>query len=159
MRQERLRPLYFKLFYLNCSIKWLFFLKASSRENDKFEQRNLEKIKKNVDIMVCFLTWIINSNKALFDLCFNLQLHDNFKHFKQKLQAKCKTNIKKIVGWTHSYSSFIFFQLSMDLLRNYPAGYNVLPTDDPHETVNVSLQLALYHIVDMVSSAQTKTSD
>jgi len=73
---------------------------ASSRENDKFEQRNLEKIKKNVDIM-----------------------------------------------------------LSMDLLRNYPAGYNVLPTADPHETVNVSLQLALYHIVDMNERDQTLTTN
>ena len=38
----------------------------------------------------------------------------------------------------------------MDLLRNYPAGYNVLPTANPHDVVNVSLQLALYHLVDMV---------
>ena len=43
-------------------------------------------------------------------------------------------------------------QLSMDLLRNYPAGYNVLPTANPHDVVNVSLQLALYHLVDMVRS-------
>ena len=47
-----------------------------------------------------------------------------------------------IIGW----------QLSMDLLRNYPAGYNVLPTANPHDVVNVSLQLALYHLVDMVRS-------
>ena len=38
----------------------------------------------------------------------------------------------------------------MDLLRNYPEGYNVLPTANPHDVVNVSLQLALYHLVDMV---------
>ena len=38
----------------------------------------------------------------------------------------------------------------MDLLRNYPAGYNVLPTANPYDVVNVSLQLALYHLVDMV---------
>ena len=43
-----------------------------------------------------------------------------------------------------------FFQLSMDLLRNYPDGYNVLPTANPHDVVNVTLQMALYHIVDMV---------
>lgn len=41
----------------------------------------------------------------------------------------------------------------MDLLRDYPAGYNVLPTEDPHAVVNVSLQLALYHLVDMVSGS------
>ena len=28
-------------------------------------------------------------------------------------------------------------QLSMDLLRNYPAGYNVLPTENPHDVINV----------------------
>ena len=39
----------------------------------------------------------------------------------------------------------------MDLLRNYPDGYNVLPTANPHDVVNVTLQLALYHIVDMVN--------
>jgi len=72
----------------------------SAHENDTFENRNLEKIKQNVDIM-----------------------------------------------------------LSMDLLRNYPAGYNVLPTANPHETVNVSLQLALYHIVDMNERAQTLTTN
>ena len=38
----------------------------------------------------------------------------------------------------------------MDLLRNYPDGYNVLPTANPHDVVNVTLQMALYHIVDMV---------
>ena len=38
----------------------------------------------------------------------------------------------------------------MDLLRNYPAGYNVLPTANPHDVVNITLQMALYHIVDMV---------
>ena len=38
----------------------------------------------------------------------------------------------------------------MDLLRDYPAGYNVIPTANPHDVVNVSLQLALYHLVDMV---------
>ena len=42
-------------------------------------------------------------------------------------------------------------QLSMDLLRNYPAGYNVLPTANPHDVVNITLQMALYHIVDMVT--------
>ena len=42
-------------------------------------------------------------------------------------------------------------QLSMDLLRNYPAGYNVLPTANPHDVVNITLQMALYHLVDMVS--------
>ena len=40
----------------------------------------------------------------------------------------------------------------MDLLHDYPAGYNVLPTENPHDVVNVSLQLALYHLVDMVRS-------
>ena len=45
-----------------------------------------------------------------------------------------------------------YFQLSMDLLRNYPAGYNVLPTANPHDVVNITLQMALYHIVDMVTS-------
>ena len=25
----------------------------------------------------------------------------------------------------------------MDLLRNYPAGYNVLPTENPQDVVNV----------------------
>ena len=44
----------------------------------------------------------------------------------------------------------------MDLLRNYPEGYNVLPTANPHDVVNVSLQLALYHLVDMV---QLRLSD
>ena len=39
----------------------------------------------------------------------------------------------------------------MDLLRNYPAGYNVLPTANPHDVVNITLQMALYHLVDMVS--------
>ena len=39
----------------------------------------------------------------------------------------------------------------MDLLRNYPAGYNVLPTANPHDVVNITLQMALYHIVDMVT--------
>ena len=43
----------------------------------------------------------------------------------------------------------------MDLLRNYPAGYNVLPTANPHDVVNVSLQLALYHLVDMVRPTST----
>ena len=43
----------------------------------------------------------------------------------------------------------------MDLLRDYPAGYNVLPTKDPHAVVNVSLQLALYHLVDMVKNIKT----
>ena len=38
----------------------------------------------------------------------------------------------------------------MDLLRNYPDGYNVHPTANPHDVVNVTLQMALYHIVDMV---------
>ena len=48
----------------------------------------------------------------------------------------------------------------MDLLRNYPAGYNVLPTANPQDVVNVSLQLALYHLVDMVRQSITgdKTS-
>jgi len=73
---------------------------AGTHENDTFENRNLEKIQKNVDIM-----------------------------------------------------------LSMDLLRNYPAGYNVLPTANPHDPVFVSLQLALYHIVDMNERAQTLTTN
>ena len=47
----------------------------------------------------------------------------------------------------------------MDLLRDYPAGYNVLPTANPHDVVNVSLQLALYHIVDMNERAQTLTTN
>ena len=50
-------------------------------------------------------------------------------------------------------------QLSMDLLRNYPAGYNVLPTANPHDVVNITLQLALYHIVDMNERAQTLTTN
>ena len=48
-------------------------------------------------------------------------------------------------------------QLSMDLLRNYPAGYNVLPTANPHDVVNITLQMALYHIVDMVTRHTTDT--
>ena len=53
----------------------------------------------------------------------------------------------------HEMISFLlcYFQLSMDLLRNYPAGYNVLPTANPHDVVNITLQMALYHIVDMVT--------
>ena len=47
----------------------------------------------------------------------------------------------------------------MDLLRNYPAGYNVLPTANPHDVVNVTLQMALYHIVDMNERAQTLTTN
>ena len=47
----------------------------------------------------------------------------------------------------------------MDLLRNYPAGYNVLPTANPHDVVNITLQLALYHIVDMNERAQTLTTN
>ena len=30
----------------------------------------------------------------------------------------------------------------MDLLRNYPDGYNVLPTANPHDVVNITLQMA-----------------
>ena len=33
----------------------LEILKESTHENDTFENRNLEKIKQNVDIMVCYL--------------------------------------------------------------------------------------------------------
>jgi len=51
------------------------------------------------------------------------------------------------------------YKLSMDLLRNYPDGYNVLPTANPHDVVNVSLQMALYHIVDMNERAQTLTTN
>jgi len=51
------------------------------------------------------------------------------------------------------------FQLSMDLLANYPAGYNVLPVSNPHDVVNVSLQLALYHIVAMNEKMQTLTTN
>ena len=47
----------------------------------------------------------------------------------------------------------------MDLLRNYPAGYNVLPTANPHDVVNITLQMALYHIVDMNERAQTLTTN
>eukprot|EP00090_Calanus_glacialis_P022134 TRINITY_DN34156_c0_g1_i1.p1 TRINITY_DN34156_c0_g1~~TRINITY_DN34156_c0_g1_i1.p1 ORF type:complete len:596 (-),score=103.65 TRINITY_DN34156_c0_g1_i1:68-1855(-) len=51
------------------------------------------------------------------------------------------------------------YKLSMDLLRNYPDGYNVLPTANPHDVVNVTLQMALYHIVDMNERAQTLTTN
>lgn len=51
------------------------------------------------------------------------------------------------------------YKLSMDLLRNYPAGYNVLPTANPHDVVNITLQMALYHIVDMNERAQTMTTN
>ena len=47
----------------------------------------------------------------------------------------------------------------MDLLRNYPAGYNVLPTANPHDVVNVSLQLALYHLVHMVTLVSLEIRD
>ena len=47
----------------------------------------------------------------------------------------------------------------MDLLRNYPAGYNVLPTANPNDVVDVSLQMALYHIVDMNERDQTLTTN
>ena len=53
----------------------------------------------------------------------------------------------------------VFLQLSMDLLRNYPAGYNILPTANPHDVVNITLQMALYHIVDMNERAQTMTTN
>ena len=43
------------------------------------------------------------------------------------------------------------YQLSIDLLADYPAGYNVLPVENPHDVVNVSFQMALYSIVDMVN--------
>jgi len=51
------------------------------------------------------------------------------------------------------------YQLSMDLLEDYPAGFNVLPTANPHDVVNVSLQMALYHIMDMNERAQTLTTN
>jgi hypothetical protein len=35
----------------------------------------------------------------------------------------------------------------------------VLPTSNPHDVVHVSLQLALYHIVDMNEKAQTLTTN
>jgi len=49
--------------------------------------------------------------------------------------------------------------LSMRLVDKYPQGYNVLPTSNPHDVVHVSLQLALYHIVDMNEKAQTLTTN
>jgi len=51
------------------------------------------------------------------------------------------------------------YHLSMDLLANYPAGYNVMPVSNPHDVVNVSFQLALYHIVDMDAKEQTLTTN
>merc|ERR1719391_1175277 len=47
----------------------------------------------------------------------------------------------------------------MDLLSHYPAGYNVLPVRNPNDVVNVSLQMALYHIVDMNEKDQTLTTN
>ena len=64
----------------------------------------------------------------------------------------------KILRWIY-WKKQISFQLSMDLLRNYPAGYNVLPTANPHDVVNITLQMALYHIVDMNERAQTMTTN
>jgi len=51
------------------------------------------------------------------------------------------------------------YKLSMRLVDKYPQGYNVLPTANPHDVVHVSLQLALYHIVDMNEKAQTLTTN
>ena len=67
-----------------------------------------------------------------------------------------KIGICKISTIQHPVLS-VMLQLSMDLLRNYPAGYNVLPTANPHDVVNITLQMALYHIVDMVTRHTTDT--
>ena len=41
----------------------------------------------------------------------------------------------------------------------YPAGYNVFPVEDAHEAVNISLQMALYSIVDMNERDQMLTTN
>ncbi|XP_023332562.1 neuronal acetylcholine receptor subunit alpha-9-like [Eurytemora carolleeae] len=50
------------------------------------------------------------------------------------------------------------YRLSTDLLNGYPTGYNILPVVDAMDIVNVSIQLALYHIVDMNERDQTLTT-
>ena len=52
-----------------------------------------------------------------------------------------------------------FVQLSLDLLKNYPIGYNVRPVLNHRYPVNVSLQMNLYHIIDMDEKLQTLTTN